>query len=142
MAQILSIYGLVASVIITGGLIEKMSLHTGFLQLGAGLSVGLCGLAAGFAIGIIGDAGGSSSIPWRYQTISFPCSIKIGRPISSLKCRKLYLLYTDTWTIISSQSKHTAASSIRCYGVDPDFRRGLGIVRCHCVDTDAHKIYG
>lgn len=58
MAQILSIYGLVASVIISNNLVEKMALHTGFLQLGAGLSVGLCGLAAGFAIGIVGDAGG------------------------------------------------------------------------------------
>ncbi|KAH8909686.1 V-type ATPase [Coniochaeta sp. PMI_546] len=57
MAQILSIYGLVASVIISGGLAEKMALYTGFLQLGAGLCVGLCGLAAGFAIGIVGDAG-------------------------------------------------------------------------------------
>ncbi|OIW33440.1 V-type ATPase [Coniochaeta ligniaria NRRL 30616] len=58
MAQILAIYGLVAGVIISGGLVEKMPLYTGFLQLGAGLAVGLCGLAAGFAIGIIGDAGG------------------------------------------------------------------------------------
>lgn len=58
MAQILSIYGLVASVIISGNLKEKMALHTGFLQLGAGMAVGLCGLAAGFAIGIVGDAGG------------------------------------------------------------------------------------
>jgi V-type H+-transporting ATPase 16kDa proteolipid subunit len=33
------------------------SLYTGFIQLGAGLSVGLAGLAAGFAIGIVGDAG-------------------------------------------------------------------------------------
>ncbi|KAK0753305.1 V-ATPase proteolipid subunit C-like domain-containing protein [Schizothecium vesticola] len=57
MAQILSIYGLVASVIISGALREKMALYTGFLQLGAGLAVGLCGLAAGFAIGIVGDAG-------------------------------------------------------------------------------------
>ncbi|TLD32729.1 hypothetical protein PspLS_00415 [Pyricularia sp. CBS 133598] len=57
MAQILSIYGLVASVIITNDLKEKMALHTGFMMLGAGLSVGLCGLAAGFAIGIVGDAG-------------------------------------------------------------------------------------
>ncbi|KAK9781906.1 putative V-ATPase proteolipid subunit C-like domain-containing protein [Seiridium cardinale] len=57
MAQILSIYGLVASVIISGDLLEKISLHQGFLQLGAGISVGLCGLAAGFAIGIVGDAG-------------------------------------------------------------------------------------
>ena len=34
-----------------------MPLYTGFVQLGAGLSVGLAGLAAGFAIGIVGDAG-------------------------------------------------------------------------------------
>ncbi|KAH8204590.1 hypothetical protein TruAng_001219 [Truncatella angustata] len=45
------------TVIISGDLIEKMPLHMGFLQLGAGISVGLCGLAAGFAIGIVGDAG-------------------------------------------------------------------------------------
>ncbi|KAK3295588.1 V-ATPase proteolipid subunit C-like domain-containing protein [Chaetomium fimeti] len=57
MAQIISIYGLVAAVIISNNLVEKMALHTAFLQLGAGLAVGLCGLAAGFAIGIIGDAG-------------------------------------------------------------------------------------
>jgi V-type H+-transporting ATPase proteolipid subunit len=59
MAQILAIYGLVASVIISSSLVERMALHTGFLQFGAGLSVGLCGLAAGFAIGIVGDAGGA-----------------------------------------------------------------------------------
>jgi len=58
MAQILAIYGVVAAVIISGDLAERMALHTAFLQLGAGLSVGLCGLAAGFAIGIVGDAGG------------------------------------------------------------------------------------
>lgn len=34
-----------------------MALYTGFIQLGAGLSVGLAGLSAGFAIGIVGDAG-------------------------------------------------------------------------------------
>lgn len=61
MAQIISIYGLVTAVIITGNLVEKMALHTAFLQLAAGLAVGLCGLAAGFAIGIVGDAGGRSS---------------------------------------------------------------------------------
>ncbi|KAL1868438.1 hypothetical protein VTK73DRAFT_3677 [Phialemonium thermophilum] len=57
MAQILGIYGLVISVIISNSLIEKMTLYTGFMQMAAGLSVGLCGLAAGFAIGIVGDAG-------------------------------------------------------------------------------------
>ena len=63
MAQILSIYGLVASVIISGSICEKMPVHTGFLQLGAGLAVGLCGMAAGFAIGIVGDAGGEDKFP-------------------------------------------------------------------------------
>lgn len=57
MAQILSIYGLVAGVMISGELKGKMALHTGFFQLGAGLCVGLCGLAGGIAIGIVGDAG-------------------------------------------------------------------------------------
>ncbi|KAK4196731.1 putative vacuolar ATP synthase [Triangularia verruculosa] len=57
MAQILSIYGLVVAVIISGDLVESLPLYVSFLQLGAGLSVGLCGLAAGFAIGIVGDAG-------------------------------------------------------------------------------------
>ncbi|KAI1074673.1 V-type ATPase [Whalleya microplaca] len=57
MAQILSIYGLVASVIISGDISEKMPRHQGFMQFGAGVSVGLSGLAAGFAIGIVGDVG-------------------------------------------------------------------------------------
>lgn len=63
MAQILSIYGLVASVIISNSIREKMPIHTGFLQFGAGLAVGLCGMAAGFAIGIVGDAGGEAHRP-------------------------------------------------------------------------------
>ncbi|KAI1062803.1 uncharacterized protein FIESC28_08570 [Fusarium coffeatum] len=42
MAQILSIYGLVASVIMSNNIKEKMPIHTAFLQLGAGISVGLC----------------------------------------------------------------------------------------------------
>ncbi|CRK28123.1 hypothetical protein BN1723_005120 [Verticillium longisporum] len=57
MAQILAIYGLVASVLIAGDLREKTTLFAAFLQLGAGLAVGLSGMAAGFSIGIIGDAG-------------------------------------------------------------------------------------
>jgi V-type H+-transporting ATPase 16kDa proteolipid subunit len=58
MAQILSIYGLVISVIMSGDIKEKMAVYTAFMQLGAGIAVGLCGMAAGFAIGIVGDAGG------------------------------------------------------------------------------------
>jgi len=57
MAGIIGIYGLVVSVLISDGLSQKMPLYTGFIQLGAGLSVGLAGLAAGFAIGVVGDAG-------------------------------------------------------------------------------------
>jgi V-type H+-transporting ATPase 16kDa proteolipid subunit len=57
MAGIIGIYGLVVSVLISDGLKQAMPLYTGFIQLGAGLSVGLAGLAAGFAIGIVGDAG-------------------------------------------------------------------------------------
>ncbi|KAK5093215.1 vacuolar ATPase V0 domain subunit c [Exophiala xenobiotica] len=57
MAGIIGIYGLVVSVLISDGLKQELPLFTGFIQLGAGLSVGLSGLAAGFAIGIVGDAG-------------------------------------------------------------------------------------
>ncbi|KAK4661856.1 uncharacterized protein QC763_708320 [Podospora pseudopauciseta] len=57
MSQILSIYGLVISVIVSSSLTESVPLFTSFLHLAAGLSVGLCGLAAGFSIGIVGDAG-------------------------------------------------------------------------------------
>jgi V-type H+-transporting ATPase 16kDa proteolipid subunit len=57
MAGIIGIYGLVVSVLIANNLKQELALFTGFIQLGAGLSVGLAGLAAGFAIGIVGDAG-------------------------------------------------------------------------------------
>jgi V-type H+-transporting ATPase proteolipid subunit len=57
LAGVLSIYGLVVSVLISGNLREEMPIYTAFLQLGAGISVGLSGMAAGFAIGIVGDAG-------------------------------------------------------------------------------------
>lgn len=47
MAGIVGIYGLVVSVLISSGLKQELPLYTGFIQLGAGLSVGLAGLAAG-----------------------------------------------------------------------------------------------
>ena len=47
MAGIIAIYGLVVSVLISSGLKQQLALYTGFIQLGAGLSVGLAGLAAG-----------------------------------------------------------------------------------------------
>ncbi|KAJ3215014.1 H(+)-transporting V0 sector ATPase subunit c [Dinochytrium kinnereticum] len=57
LAGIIAIYGLVVSVLVSGGLDPKMTLFASFIQLGAGLSVGLSGLAAGFAVGVVGDAG-------------------------------------------------------------------------------------
>ncbi|KIY63784.1 V-type ATPase [Cylindrobasidium torrendii FP15055 ss-10] len=57
MAGIISIYGLVVSIMIANGVTQLIPLSQGFMQLGAGLAVGLSGLAAGFAIGIVGDAG-------------------------------------------------------------------------------------
>ncbi len=48
MAGIIGIYGLVVSVLISDGLKQDLPLYTGFIQLGAGLSVGLAGLAAGY----------------------------------------------------------------------------------------------
>ena len=50
MAGIIAIYGLVVSVLISADLTQEMPLYTGFIQLGAGLSVGLAGLAAGYAL--------------------------------------------------------------------------------------------
>ncbi|KAI1316079.1 v-type proton ATPase 16 kDa proteolipid subunit 2 [Mortierella claussenii] len=56
MAGIISVYGLVISVLIAGSLSATgYSLYSGFIHLGAGLCVGLTGLAAGYAIGIVGD---------------------------------------------------------------------------------------
>lgn len=59
MAGIIAIYGLVVAVLIANTIREpkNYTLFSGFLQLGAGLSVGLSGMAAGFAIGVVGDAG-------------------------------------------------------------------------------------
>jgi F0F1-type ATP synthase membrane subunit c/vacuolar-type H+-ATPase subunit K len=48
MASIVSIYGLVIAVIISNALKEKLALFTGFIQLGAGISVGVSGLATGY----------------------------------------------------------------------------------------------
>lgn len=53
MAGIIGIYGLVVSVLISSGLSQIVPLYTGFIQLGAGLSVGLAGLAAGMSLSIL-----------------------------------------------------------------------------------------
>ncbi|KAI9039896.1 uncharacterized protein KD926_008997 [Aspergillus affinis] len=71
MAGILGIYGLVVSVLIANGLVQKVTLYTSIVQMGAGLSVGLARLAAGFAIGIVGDAGvrGTAQQPKLYVSM-------------------------------------------------------------------------
>lgn len=61
MAGIIGIYGLVVSVLISDGLKQEMALYTGFIQLGAGLSVGLAGLAAGYAICVFHSCPNASS---------------------------------------------------------------------------------
>lgn len=48
MAGVVSIYGLVVSVLIVGGITDPLPLFSAFTQLGSGLAVGLCGLAAGY----------------------------------------------------------------------------------------------
>ncbi|PQE22318.1 V-type proton ATPase subunit c protein [Rutstroemia sp. NJR-2017a WRK4] len=57
LSSVLSIFGLIISILIASTLSEKSALHTNFLFLGAGVAVGLSCLASGFSIGIIGDAG-------------------------------------------------------------------------------------
>ncbi|KAJ1997642.1 v-type proton ATPase 16 kDa proteolipid subunit 2 [Coemansia sp. RSA 2322] len=59
MAGIIAVYGLVASVLISGDMDPKAqySLFSGCIHLASGLCVGLTGLAAGWCIGIVGDMG-------------------------------------------------------------------------------------
>ncbi|ODQ66271.1 V-type ATPase [Nadsonia fulvescens var. elongata DSM 6958] len=59
MSGILSVYGLVVSVLIAGSLgpAENYSLFNGFMHLACGLCVGLSALASGWAIGVVGDEG-------------------------------------------------------------------------------------
>ena len=71
-----------------------MSLYTGFVQLGAGLSVGLAGLAAGFAIGIVGDAGvrGTAQQPRLF--------VGMVSLVLSLHCLALYAArLSHLWTV-------------------------------------------
>lgn len=55
MAGIIGIYGLVVSVLLANDLRQNLALYTGFVQLGAGLSVGLAGLAAGYVFLLAGN---------------------------------------------------------------------------------------
>ncbi|KAL0095847.1 V-ATPase proteolipid subunit C-like domain-containing protein [Phycomyces blakesleeanus] len=57
MSGIIAVYGLVVAVLLAGQMSPTAgySLFSGFVALGAGLSVGVGGLAAGYAIGVVGD---------------------------------------------------------------------------------------
>jgi F0F1-type ATP synthase membrane subunit c/vacuolar-type H+-ATPase subunit K len=79
-----------------------MPLYTGFVQLGAGLSVGLSGLAAGFAIGIVGDAGVRGTAQQPRLFVGMVCLI------ATASVRATYRSKLDP---------------------HPYFRRGLGLVR-------------
>ena len=63
-----------------------MPLYTGFVQLGAGLSVGLAGLAAGFAIGIVGDAGvrGTAQQPRLFVGMVSYCTSEISLSVDNI----------------------------------------------------------
>ncbi|KAH0565343.1 H(+)-transporting V0 sector ATPase subunit c [Trichoglossum hirsutum] len=67
MAGIIGIYGLVVSVLISDGLKQKLPLYTGFIQLGAGLSVGLAGLAAGAVRAYRGVVDELKGLHWGYM---------------------------------------------------------------------------
>ena len=68
---------------------SPMPLYTGFIQLGAGLSVGLAGLAAGFAIGIVGDAGvrGTAQQPRLFVGMVSRCVYRVTHTGSHRTCR-------------------------------------------------------
>src|ERR1700753_603501 len=96
MAGIIGIYGLVVSVLISNNLSQKTALFTGFIQLGAGLSVGLAGLAAGFAIGIVGDAGvrGTAQQPRLFVGMASVSSLG-WRRLFTLKAQILILIFAE-----------------------------------------------
>ncbi|KXS13489.1 V-type ATPase [Gonapodya prolifera JEL478] len=58
MAGIISVYGLVVAVLISGNIsATDYAPFSGFVHLAAGTATGFAGLAAGYAIGIVGDSG-------------------------------------------------------------------------------------
>ena len=65
----------------------RMPLYTGFVQLGAGLSVGLSGLAAGFAIGIVGDAGVRGTAQQPKLFVGMVCLIAITLVRAANRCQ-------------------------------------------------------
>jgi len=57
MSGIIAVYGLVVSVLISGGVkAHDYTLAAGFIHLAAGIACGMTGISAGYAIGIVGDS--------------------------------------------------------------------------------------
>lgn len=108
-------YGLVVSVLISGDLASPMPLYTGFIQLGAGLSVGLAGLAAGFAIGIVGDAGVRGTAQQGRLFVGM-----VSLPSSIFMIHRGRISWADSYS---------------------HFRRSLGSLRSHCRSYPQHQLW-
>ena len=89
--------------------------YSGFLSLGAGLSVGLAGLAAGVSIGIVGDAGVRGSAQVRH-------SIKVHGHVYS-RCHSLFI----------------ATACVRFHGAHSHFRRSACALRSDYLARAQHQ---
>lgn len=101
--------------------ISPMPLYSGFIQLGAGLSVGLAGLAAGFAIGIVGDAGVRGTAQQYVARVTLPAESVICTVKSDLR---IYLL------------PNIQTASLRRYDSYPHFRRSIRSIRSYCCTCE------
>jgi hypothetical protein len=99
-----------------------MPLYTGFIQLGAGLSVGLAGLAAGFAIGIVGDAGVRGTAQQPRLFVGMVSDLRSG-----LDCLDRAILL-----------RRLGANQLDSY---PHFRRGFGSIRSDCRSYPQHQLF-
>lgn len=118
MAGIIGIYGLVVSVLISDGLKQEMALYTGFIQLGAGLSVGLAGLAAGYV----------------YLPAIASWVLRLAANFAFLQLRNRYRRRRGC-------SRHSSTTPTLCWhDPDPHFRRSLGSLWLDC--SPAHELQG
>lgn len=114
MAGIIGIYGLVVSVLISDGLKQELPLYTGFIQLGAGLSVGLAGLAAGWAMFMFCRWGGG-----KYNKLTLT-------QLCHWYCRRCRCAWYCTATTV-----------VRRHDFDPDFRWSFRYVNISCSENQS-----
>lgn len=170
MAGIIGIYGLVVSVLVSDGLKQDLPLYTGFIQLGAGLSVGLAGLAAGynsisksqgsfttdlgfrFAIGIVGDAGvrGTAQQPRLFvgMILILIFAEVLGKLSSDITKEQIRILNFTNRPLWSHRSfTHELKGYARCYMLDsspyarPSYRAPSPIVCRHSRTILFSKMY-